>query len=66
VIQQALLTVDDAERAATLAKATEMAIESIAIIPIHYQVNAWAASSGITYAARTDEWTMAPYVKKAK
>jgi len=66
VIQEALVTVDDTKRAAILAKATEMAIESGAIIPVHYQVNAWAARKGITYAARTDEWTMAPYVKKSK
>ena len=66
VIQEALVTVDDDARAELLAKATEMAIESAAIIPVHYQVNSWAARAGITYAARTDEYTMAPYVKKSK
>lgn len=59
VIEQALVTVDDTERAALLAQATEMAIEDVAIIPVHYQVNTWAAREGLTYTPRTDEYTLA-------
>ncbi|MEO0960747.1 MAG: ABC transporter substrate-binding protein, partial [Pseudomonadota bacterium] len=52
-------TVDDTEREALLAEATEKAIgENYAIIPIHYQVNAWAARKGISYTPRTDEYTL--------
>ncbi|MEO0819124.1 MAG: ABC transporter substrate-binding protein [Pseudomonadota bacterium] len=62
LIDQALRTVDDAERQSLLALATEKAIgENYAIIPIHYQVNAWAARKGITYKARTDEYTLMQY-----
>ncbi|MEL6765673.1 MAG: ABC transporter substrate-binding protein [Pseudomonadota bacterium] len=59
LINQALRTVDNAEREALLAEATEKAIgENYAIIPIHYQVNAWAARKGIAYTPRTDEYTL--------
>jgi peptide/nickel transport system substrate-binding protein len=59
LIQQALATVDDAKRQALLARATEMAIEDGAIIPLHYQVNVWGAKKGLRYAPRTDEYTLA-------
>jgi len=64
VLTQALATVDDEERAALLARATEMAINDIAIIPLHYQVNTWAAKKGLKYIARTDEATLAMGVVK--
>ena len=62
VIDEALRTVDDAARQDLLAKATEMAIEKVAIIPVHYQVNSWALKSGLGYEPRTDEWTLTQYV----
>jgi peptide/nickel transport system substrate-binding protein len=58
LIDEALQTVDDEKREELLATATEKAIESGAIIPLHYQVNAWAAKKGITYEPRTDEYTL--------
>ncbi len=63
-IEDALATVDDAKRADLLAKATEMAMDDVAIIPLHYQVNTWAAKAGYSYAARTDERTLADGVVK--
>ncbi len=59
LIEDALATVDDAKRQKLLAKATEMAIADVAIIPLHYQVNTWAAKKGLKYKARTDERTVA-------
>ena len=59
LIEDALATVDDAKRQALLAEATEIAINDVAIIPLHYQVNTWAARKGIKYRARTDEATVA-------
>ncbi len=59
LIEEALATVDDAKRQDLLAKATEMAIEDVAIIPLHYQVNTWGAREGLKYRARTDERTRA-------
>ena len=64
IIDEALMTVDDDARQELLAKATEMSIESVAIIPVHYQVNAWAAKEGLEYEPRTDEWTLTQYVTR--
>ena len=64
LIEQALRTVDDEKRQDLLAKATEMAIANVAVIPTHFQVNTWAAKKGIKYIARTDEYTIAVGVVK--
>ncbi len=64
LLDTALSTVDDAERQALLAQATEMAIEDVAIIPTHYQVNTWGTRKGLNYVARTDEYTLAIGVGK--
>jgi len=64
MIEEALRTVDDAKRQDLLAKATEMAMENVAIIPTHFQVNTWAAKKGLSYIARTDEYTLAIGVVK--
>ena len=58
-MEQALGTVDDAKRAQLLAEATELAIEDVGIIPLHYQVNTWSSRKGIAYRPRTDERTVA-------
>ncbi len=63
LIEAALQTVDDAQRQDLLAKATELAIKDVGIIPLHYQVNTWGAKKGITYKARTDERTIAMMVQ---
>jgi len=58
LVEEALATIDDAKRQDLLAKATEVAINDLGIIPLHYQVNTWAAKKGIRYKARTDETTL--------
>ncbi|MGI9400506.1 MAG: ABC transporter substrate-binding protein [Rhizobiaceae bacterium] len=64
LLENALSTVDDEQRAELLAKATEMAIEDVAIIPTHYQVNTWGTKKGLKYIPRTDEFTLAIGVEK--
>jgi peptide/nickel transport system substrate-binding protein len=59
LIEDALATVDDVKREKMLAEATEVAINDLGIIPLHYQVNTWAGRKGIKYRARTDETTLA-------
>jgi peptide/nickel transport system substrate-binding protein len=66
LLEQALATVDDPKREALLQRATEIAIEDTAIIPLHFQVNLWATRNGITYAPRTDENTLAHKFRPAK
>ncbi|KZL28647.1 ABC transporter substrate-binding protein [Pseudovibrio ascidiaceicola] len=58
MIEEALATVDDEKRQDLLAKATEIAINDQAIIPLHYQVNTWATRKGLEYLPRTDEYTL--------
>ena len=64
LLTKALATVDDEAREALLAEATEIAINDVAIIPLHYQVNTWGAKKGLKYEARTDEATLAIGVMK--
>jgi len=64
LIEEALRTVDDEKRQDLLAQATEKAIENVAIIPTHFQVNTWAAKKGLNYIPRTDEYTLAMGVVK--
>jgi len=59
LVEQALATVDDAKREKLLQQATEVAIEDLGIIPLHYQVNTWATRKGLAYTPRTDEYTLA-------
>ncbi|HSA88824.1 MAG TPA: ABC transporter substrate-binding protein [Burkholderiales bacterium] len=65
MINDALATVDDVKRSDLLARATEVAIEDVGIIPLHYQVNTWAMRRGFAYKPRTDEYTLATGVGKA-
>ena len=56
---KALATVDADARGKLLAEATEKAVgENYGVIPMHYQVNTWAAKKGYSYLPRTDERTI--------
>jgi peptide/nickel transport system substrate-binding protein len=59
LVDEALKTVDDTKRAEILARATALAIEDTAWIPLHYQINTWAARKGLSVEARSDELTLA-------
>jgi peptide/nickel transport system substrate-binding protein len=61
--EDALQTVDDVKREAYLQRATEIAIADTGIIPLHFQVNLWAARDGIVYQPRLDEQTLAHKMK---
>ena len=62
-LDQALATVDDEKREALLQQASEIAIGDYGLIPLHYQVNLWAMRKGLSYVPRTDEYTLAQFVK---
>ena len=65
LVKQALATVDADARGALLAKATEKAVgENYGVIPMHYQVNTWAAKAGYKYLPRTDERTIVTGLSK--
>lgn len=65
LIAQALATVDDAKRQDLLAKAVELAMGDVGLIPSHYQINTWASKKGLSYDARADEYTLAMSLKKS-
>lgn len=59
VLDEALRTVDEKKRSALLQQATEIAMTDVGIVPLHFQVNTWAARKGIEFTPRTDERTYA-------
>lgn len=65
-LEKALSTVDRKMHGDLLIKATEIGINNLGIIPLHFQVNTWAVRKGLTYNARTDEQTLAVGVEVAK
>ena len=63
MLAQALQTLDVREREPLYRQATRIAMEELAIIPLHHQVNIWATRRGFRYVARNDERTMATELK---
>jgi peptide/nickel transport system substrate-binding protein len=63
VLEKALATMDDNERARLLQQATEIALNDGGIIPIHLQVTTWATRKGVVYVPRTDERSLAQFFK---
>ena len=64
LLDEALQTVSDDDRAALLAQATELAMDQVAIIPTHFQVNTWGTRADLEYTPRTDEYTVATGVTR--
>ena len=46
-----------------LHEASEIAIGDLGIIPLYYQINTWATRKGLTYVARSDEYSLAQFVR---
>jgi peptide/nickel transport system substrate-binding protein len=63
LIEQALSSVDDAQRERLFRQAQQLAFADQAVVPLHYQVNAWAARKGYSIVPRTDERTHAHGVR---
>jgi peptide/nickel transport system substrate-binding protein len=59
LIEAAQATMDAKSRAELLAQASVLAIAEGAIIPIYHPVRTWAMRKGLTYKARSDEYTLA-------
>ncbi|MCB2053781.1 MAG: ABC transporter substrate-binding protein [Geminicoccaceae bacterium] len=59
LLDQALETIDDAEREALLRKASRLVIEDYGIIPLHYEVTPWGLREGLDYEPRADQYTLA-------
>lgn len=65
MLEDALVTINDAKRDALLARATEIAMADQGIIPLHFQMNVWAMKKNLSYSPRTDEYTFAWMFKPA-
>jgi peptide/nickel transport system substrate-binding protein len=66
LLDQALATLDPGARQALLVEGMRIAVEDVAIIPLHHQVNIWATRRGLTYEPRSDERTLAMSLRKAQ
>jgi peptide/nickel transport system substrate-binding protein len=63
---EALRTLDDAKRNALYAKAAEVAVGDMGVVPVYFTVNTWATKKGFVYDARADELSFAMSLRPAK
>ena len=66
IFTEASQTLDDQKRNGLLGQAMEIAMDEIAIIPTHFQVNVWASRKGFEVIPRTDELTVPTYIVGTK
>ena len=66
LLTTALVTMDDKKREAAIIKAAEMVMDDVGLIPLHYEVSTWAATKGLKYTPRTDQYTLAMGLKPTK
>jgi len=59
----ARVEMDRGVRENALADAQRLAIEDLAVIPTHFQVNVWATRKGLVLPPRMDESTLAHEIK---
>jgi peptide/nickel transport system substrate-binding protein len=59
LLDQALSTLDATRREALVAQATELGMQDVGLIPLHYQMAIWGMRKGLTYKARSDSYTFA-------
>ncbi|RPJ48418.1 MAG: ABC transporter substrate-binding protein [Betaproteobacteria bacterium] len=62
LIERALASVDRPQREALAREANTLAMNDLAVIPLHHQVVSWAMRTGLSYTPRTDEFTFAHHV----
>lgn len=61
-LEEALQTLDREKYEKLLIEATDIAVDELGVIPLHFQINTWAARKGLTYEARSDGFTLAQKV----
>jgi peptide/nickel transport system substrate-binding protein len=57
LIAKLMVEPDDAKREKLVIEATRMAMQDVAMIPLHLQKNIWAMKAGLTFEPRADEET---------
>jgi peptide/nickel transport system substrate-binding protein len=66
VLGEALRTMNDDKRNALYARAAEIAVGDMGVIPVYFTVNTWASRKGLDYDARADEISLAMGLRPAK
>jgi len=66
LIEQALQQVNDDNRRVMLQRATELSMQDLGLMPIHFQFTMWATKKNVQYVPRTDEYTLAFQFKPVK
>ena len=59
LIEKAMVTIQDPVREKILQDATKLAMEDVAILPLHHQATIWGMKKDVTYPGRADERTYA-------
>ena len=62
----AMSVMDAAQRKAQYQKATQIALDNVPLIPLHFESSIWAFKKGMTYEGRRDQYTLAMSVKPTK
>ncbi len=66
LVLEARRTVDDDTREEILQRASAMAMEDYATIPLHFEVTPWAFASDLELTPRVDQYTIAMMVRPAE
>lgn len=59
LLVQAMSEFDEKRRAALLEEATDLAMDDVAVIPLHFQVSQWAVRDTLDFTPSADEFTYA-------
>ncbi|MCJ9713797.1 ABC transporter substrate-binding protein, partial [Bordetella hinzii] len=65
VYLQAIVTVDPVKREKLLQQSTQIALDNVPLIPLHFESSIWAFRKGLVYEGRRDQYTLAMSVKPA-
>ncbi|WP_413600040.1 hypothetical protein ACL7CI_01595 [Bordetella pertussis] len=57
---------DDAKRAELLQKASNLAMDDYAMLPVHFELSVWAMKNDIRYTGRPDQTTLVQYATVKK
>ncbi|CAB3825894.1 Glutathione-binding protein GsiB [Achromobacter anxifer] len=66
LVKEASSTMDDAKRAELLSKASNIAMDDYAMLPVHFELSVWAMKNDIRYQGRPDQVTLAQFATLKK
>ena len=66
VFVPAMSIMDSAKRKSEYQKATQIALDNVPLIPLHFESSIWAFKKGLSYEGRRDQYTLATSVKPTK